>query len=460
MFRIAATRDDEQTLFTLTRGDKTRELRVEGTRHAHYRAFLREVAAEFGIRPPVTHGGPNGDVPYMGEWTPLITDNLSDRTKAGYGDPAVLKVGEDYWLVATSNDGADAFPILHSTDLVTWTHKGFVFDEGEAPEWTATGAGIADFWAPEMAQIGDEFWIVYTARQRSNVLAIGLAKAPHPTGPWTDLGRPLIDNFVINTSGQPHRGDEVWQSGGVIDSHIFIDDDGERYLYWKRDTNGLWPRPLAAVLSQHPDLIDRMFADPEDRASAAFCAAVLPWATSLRPMQRFFLMQPLIEAVLDNWHHVLPVLATVPEAAFIYDAMSTPIYARKLDEEGIPIGEEHLVLTNDQPWEGHLVEGPWVTKQAGRYWMFYAGNDFGTPAYAIGVAVADHPFGPFVKQERPLLKTREDWWAPGHASVAPGLDGQPQLFFHAFKPGTGGYNVFRALLTARLQFDDEGVTVL
>ncbi|WP_155647716.1 family 43 glycosylhydrolase, partial [Erythrobacter donghaensis] len=118
-----------------------------------------------------------------------------------------------------------------------------------------------------------------------------------------------------------------------------------------------------------------------------------------------------------------------------------------------------IVLTNDQEWEGHLIEGPWVTLQEGRYWMFYAGNDFGTPAYGIGVAVADHPLGPYVKQEGPLLKSVKTWWAPGHASVAPRLDDRPQLFFHAFFPGTGGYNCFRALLTTKLEFSQEKVTL-
>ena len=44
------------------------------------------------------------------------------------------------------------------------------------------------------------------------------------------------------------------------------------------------------------------------------------------------------------------------------------------------------------------------------------------------------------------------------ASVAPGLDGTPQLFFHAFVPGTGGYNTIRALLTTPLHFGPGGVT--
>jgi hypothetical protein len=101
-----------------------------------------------------------------------------------------------------------------------------------------------------MAQCGDEYWLVYTARQRSNALAIGLAKAPHPTGPWRDLGHPLIDAHAVNTTDLPDDPTQPMLSGGVIDSHIFIAHGGERYLFWKRDTNGVWPRPLARLLGE------------------------------------------------------------------------------------------------------------------------------------------------------------------------------------------------------------------
>jgi hypothetical protein len=300
---------------------------------------------------------------------------------------------DGYYLVATSNDAPDAFPILHSHDLEIWSHQGFVFPEGEAPGWTAHGRKVGDFWAPEMAKCGDEYWLVYTARQPSNALAIGLAKAPHPTGPWQDIGRPLISAHAIDTA---EHGDESGQpvlSGGVIDSHIFIDVNGDRYLFWKRDTNGVWPRPLARLLRQRPELIERLFSGEADRQSAAFAAAIGPWSDTRRPMERFALMQPLMEAVLDNWAQVKDVLGATEGTEMIVDAMSTPIHAQRLSEEGELIGQDRIVLINDQDWEGHLIEGPWVTYQQGRYWMFYAGNDFGTPAYSIGVAVADHPLG-------------------------------------------------------------------
>ena len=427
-----------------------------------FTAFFGQLAEDFGTRMPhaYTRAKERPSAPFP--WRPLLTENVHDHILVGYGDPAVLKTDDGWWLIATSNDAPDAFPILHSSDLQQWEPKGFIFPAGHEPSWTATGPNTADFWAPEMAKVGAEFWTVFTARQRSNALAIGLARAPSPLGPWIDNGESLIKGKPINTTGLGFDASQPLMSGGVIDSHLFLDPAGEGYLFWKDDTNSIWPRPLAMLLRQHPELIDELFSAEADRRSAAFAAAIVDWANVQRPMTRFFVMQPLIEAALDSWNQVRRVLADFGlSATTILEAMTTPVRAQRIAADGRSlIGEDTIVLKNDQDWEGHLIEGPFVTYQEGRYWLFYAGNDFSTPSYGIGVAVADHPLGPYTKQQEPLLRSTREWVAPGHASVAPGIDGQPQLFFHAFHPGTGGYNAFRALLTAGLKFTRDRVEVV
>ena len=426
-----------------------------------FNAFYRELAQDFGTRVPHvftrTHELPPGNL----QWRPLLTENVHPQILVGYGDPAVLRTGDGWWLVATSNDAPDAFPILHSNDLKGWEAKGFIFPSGQEPAWAAKGPNTADFWAPEMAKVGDEYWTVFTARQVSNALAIGLARAPSPLGPWVDNGAPLVTGKPVDTTGLGFDPGQPQMSGGVIDSHLFVDPAGDRYLFWKDDTNGIWPRPLAMLLRQHPELVDEIFAEGADRRTARFAAAIVPWANAQRPMTRFFVMQPLIEAALDNWQKVRAVLVQFGLAAqTIVEAMTTPIRAQRIAADGRSLlGENRIVLANDQDWEGHLIEGPFVTLQEGRYWLFYAGNDFSTPAYGIGVAVADHPLGPYEKQGAPLLKSTREWTAPGHASVAPGIDGKPQLFSHGFHPGTGGYNAFRALLTIGLKFSRDRVEV-
>ncbi|MEP6982830.1 MAG: glycoside hydrolase family 43 protein [Sphingomicrobium sp.] len=427
---------------------------LEGRESRHYFEFFRQLHRDFGTRLPHFFVDRTDFAETPSQWQPLLTDNVSPKILAGYGDPAVLKTDDGYYLLATSNDAPDAFPILHSEDLIHWEQKSFVFPEGNEPGWTARGRHVADFWAPEMARVGDEYWVAYTARQLNNALAIGLARADNPLGPFSDNGAPLVTGRAVNTTGVPHGA----ASGGVIDSHIFTDADGSRYLFWKDDANGIWPRPLAMLLRERPEMIDRAFSQEQDKLSAAFAAAIVPFANSRRPMERFFLMTGMIEAAIDNWQAVKNSLVDYGLAEDILDAMVTPVRAQRIAEDGRAlVGQSQIVLANDLDWEGHLIEGPFCTLQDGRYWLFYAGNDFGTPAYGIGVAVADHVFGPYRKQGEPLLKSTRNWTAPGHASVAPGLDGEPQLFFHAFHPGAGGYNAFRALLTAKLRFSGDRV---
>ena len=154
--------------------------------------FYRQLATDFGTRMPEIFGDERERPEPAIRWRPLLTENVHPQILAGYGDPAILKTNEGYWLVATSNDAPDAFPLLHSNDLLHWEPKGFVFPQGREPAWTAKGRNIGDFWAPEMAKVGDEYWLCYTARNTTKALAIGLARSTSPAGPWIDNGAPLI----------------------------------------------------------------------------------------------------------------------------------------------------------------------------------------------------------------------------------------------------------------------------
>src|SRR3712207_3680131 len=142
--------------------------------------------------------------------------------------------------------------------------------------------------------------------------------------------------------------------------------------------------------------------------------------------------------------------------------MRTPVYAQELDPATRRMkGDRLVVLENDQAWEAHLIEGIWVTQHGDRFYMFYSGNDFSTPEYGTGVAVAPSPLGPYRKMSRPLLQSTAEWVGPGHPSVAPGPDGEPWLFLHAFLPGQAGYKKFRALLAVPVEFDrDEGARLV
>ena len=133
-------------------------------------------------------------------------------------------------------------------------------------------------------------------------------------------------------------------------------------------------------------------------------------------MERFFVLQPLVEAVTADYPAFRARLAAVQSSqsdaaargaiGAVLQAMTTPIYAQRLAPDGAGLlGERTVVLENDRGWEAHLVEGVWVTRHRGKYYMLYSGNDFSTAEYGIGAAVADAPLGPYCKIEGPLLRS-------------------------------------------------------
>ena len=431
---------------------------LAGREQGDYLDLFEKLAHAYGTRLPrnARVGEPASiAVPYR----VLLDTNISPEIWYGYGDPAVLKVpagrvggNEDwYYLLVTSNDAPNAFPILRSRTLNDWELSGFVFPEGRTPSWAEDGLGTSDFWAPEMHAVGGEFLVCFAARERNGSLAIGLARSSRPEGPYVSDEAPLI-------------------TGGVIDPHLFADQSGRTFMFWKEDANDVWPSLLRAFLHEHPHRIGALFLSLEDQRTAALAATIWPWVRTLEPMERFLVQQVLIEAVVSDFAGFRKRLdalgeSAVPESARtpirnIVAAMRTPVYAQELDVgQRRLVGDRVVVLENDRDWEAHLIEGIWVVQHQGRFYMFYSGNDFSTPEYGTGIAVAASPLGPYRKMERPLLSSTSEWAGPGHPSVALGPDGDHWLFLHAFFPGQAGYKKFRALLAMPVTFDREEVAL-
>lgn len=131
---------------------------------------------------------------------------------------------------------------------------------------------------------------------------------------------------------------------------------------------------------------------------------------------------------------------------------STPLYVQELGPDGLErLGEPREVLRNDLEWEGALVEAPWVVPHDGRFYLFYSGNAFYDERYAVGVARADSPLGPFTKRGAPILASDERFLGPGHCAVL-----GDRMLYHAWEAGRLGEPHFRALMLGRLGWDAEG----
>lgn len=134
------------------------------------------------------------------------------------GDPAPMVDGDRFYIyTGHDEDGADFFwmnewRVYSSTDMVNWTDHGSPLDLS-AFAWADSRA-----WAAQtIKRNGKYYWYICAHSKLTGGMAIGVAVANSPTRPFKDaIGKPLFDNGK-------------WDN---IDPTVWIDDDGQAYLYW------------------------------------------------------------------------------------------------------------------------------------------------------------------------------------------------------------------------------------
>jgi len=129
----------------------------------------------------------------------------------------------------------------------------------------------------------------------------------------------------------------------------------------------------------------------------------------------------------------------------------TPMWAQELDEKNFKlIGTPQEIMRNDPAsWEGNLVEGAFILRRDGWFYMFYAGNACcGRECnYAVGVARSKTLLGKWEKDPaNPIMKGNDDWKCPGHGSIVTDESGKTWFMYHAYDPNDTVYVGRQALL--------------
>ncbi|MEZ4829894.1 MAG: glycoside hydrolase 43 family protein [Bacteroidia bacterium] len=142
-------------------------------------------------------------------WQPDKGDGnyLNPIIHADYSDPDVERVGEDFYMVASSFNCAPGLPVLHSTDLVNWKIVSYVFaDQPPADVFSQPqhGNGV---WAPSIRYHDGWYYVFYGDPD----YGIYMCKTRDPAGTWEP----------------PHL---VRAAKGWIDPCPYWDTDGQAYL--------------------------------------------------------------------------------------------------------------------------------------------------------------------------------------------------------------------------------------
>ncbi len=123
-----------------------------------------------------------------------------------YSDPDAIRVGGDYFMVASSFCNSPAVPLLHSKDLVNWKVINYVVDRLPFPYYDQPMHGCGA-WAPSI-RFHDGTYYVFIPMPDEGIF---MCKTTNPWGKWSE---PAYVRKVV----------------GWIDPCPFWDDDGKAYM--------------------------------------------------------------------------------------------------------------------------------------------------------------------------------------------------------------------------------------
>ncbi len=123
-----------------------------------------------------------------------------------YADPDVLLYDGVYYMYGTMGPG---YKVYSSTDLVNWEYRGQCMENNF---WGWENNGL--YWAPDVEYCNGKFYMVCSINQH-----LGIATSDSPLGPFI--------------------AEESYLFPSTIDGHLFIDDDGQGYLYYVTNREGV-----------------------------------------------------------------------------------------------------------------------------------------------------------------------------------------------------------------------------
>jgi hypothetical protein len=151
---------------------------------------------------------------------PFIRDQYTaDPSARVFGDRVYVYPSHD--ILATEGKGRvgwfcmEDYHVFSSTNLVDWTDHGVIVQQNKVP-WVRPDS--YSMWAPDCIERNGKYYFYFPTAARDTVtygrgFTIGVAIADKPEGPYVPHETPI----------KGVRG---------IDPNVFIDRDGQAYLYW------------------------------------------------------------------------------------------------------------------------------------------------------------------------------------------------------------------------------------
>jgi len=374
----------------------------------------------------------------LGPWTktddsPIISRNLIGLNGPGHGDLVNMPDGSMKYVFHVHHDSTKVIPRLSAMIDIRFEPSGS-FDKL-----------VAD---------AKSFYLLQTDK------AVNGSK--ETTSLPKEISNPVIntdfpDPTIIKVNGTYYAyATQTGTAGKMINIQVarsvnlqqweILDDALPKKPAWASTTQDFW----APHVSYDKDLDQYvMFYSAEsDEKATNKCIGV---AFSKNPEGPFVDMgKPLVSGA--GFVNIDPMELTDPASGkklLYWGSGFEPIRVQELnpDYQSFRAGSSPVIVMPPGK-EGNytkLIEGAWVDVENGKYYLYYSGdNCCGAKAnYAVMVARADHPLGPFKRMgevtsngKSVILEKNSQWYATGHNSIFKDENGDAWIAYHAISKDT------------------------
>lgn len=238
-----------------------------------------------------------------------------------YSDPDVIRVGADYYLVASSFTYLPGVPLLHSRDLIHWEQLAWCVQRLPFERYNQPAHGCGA-WAPSIRWHEGVFYVFIPLPDEG----IFVTTATNPKGPWSEL----------------HC---IQPACGWIDPCPFWDDDGNAYMAHAYANSRCGIKHRIDVCRMAPDA-SRLLDDGT-------------------PVYQNELLHPTMEGPKmdkrDGWYYIFAPAGGV--------ATGWQVVLRSKN----PLGpyEQKIVLHQGNAETNGPHQGAWITTPEGKNWFFH-----------------------------------------------------------------------------------------
>ena len=154
---------------------------------------------------------------------------VNDLESVPLADPHVYCENGKYYITGTTDRDNSVIDCYVTEDFITYqTHMG-IYDPDAFEGWESKED--PQLFAPELYCFDGVYYMYYSAKDNNGIRRNSVVVADSPTGPYRPLQNAKIDGLTTPVFLDKN------QNFDVLDITVFVDDDGQMYMYYSVATN-------------------------------------------------------------------------------------------------------------------------------------------------------------------------------------------------------------------------------